>query len=200
MEKLWLPVLCVVAGACYHVSPLESDTQAYVDSDTDTADIAADSGRPSDDTGVDSYTHNTVWDSESNQVMDTTADTIPADTETLLRDADVVDTLFGNREPHFCDNLGWDDCRDASTDCGRMYMEEARFVEPVGVTSSCGGESLFFGCAPLMYCYEDFRLAFDPNGKCWLMPTGCIPDEPGWRPAVDDEFCREPIVVSPCIE
>ena len=181
------------------MSQLEDDTS---ESNTDSSpthlidSVFPGTGVSSDSslTGTDSTMFDTVTGT-GNSGTDTLSDSTMPDTN-----SGEADTLFTNREPHFCDNLGWDACMDADDQCGRMYLEAVHFIDPVGVSSSCESESLFYGCTPWMYCYEDIFLALDPDGRCWLMPTGCLPNAPGWIPATNDELCSEPIWTHTCIE
>ena len=199
MKHIWPYVLCLWVAACYQSAAVEMDSSM---------------GGQADSHGTDSATSVVaVTDSDTTQSTQTSFDTATGDgqsddgtsgddTETVKPESDDVDTLFTHREPHFCDDLGWEDCRDASEECGRMYLEELDYSSPpgTGVIKPCGGESLFYGCAPLKYCYNNIFFAFDADGNCWLMPTGCLPNEPGWTPAVDDDYCNDPIATLMCIE
>ncbi|MBN2529661.1 MAG: hypothetical protein JXR76_24945 [Deltaproteobacteria bacterium] len=192
----WFSVLALVAG-CYEAAP------ADMDSVRDGYDVAATETETTDNTESetefeDSDTPDLSYD--SSELTDTGTTFAPVDSSTDTDTAKEVDTLFVHREPSDCDDLGWDDCLAANAICGRMYLEAVHFIEPVGVSSSCEKESLFYGCAPLKYCYKDIYLAFDPDGRCWLMPTGCLPSEPGWVPAIDDEWCRTPVWEHSCVE
>ncbi|MBN2714526.1 MAG: hypothetical protein JXX14_01650 [Deltaproteobacteria bacterium] len=174
--------------ACYESAQIELDTGAVEGPGTSVI--------VNDSLGWDSSVSNAQSTDSAVRVGETSdPDTAPATFDTAE-----MDTLFSQRESHYCDSLGWDDCRDATAECGRMYLVEVQHVRPNGVAVVCDGESLFYGCAPLKYCYEDIFLALDPDGRCWLMSKGCLPNEPGWRPSLDDVLCAPPIWSETCVE
>jgi hypothetical protein len=131
---------------------------------------------------------------ENDTHQDSGAEETDADSETVENDAGQMVRIASA-----CDDLSDDDCQD-SDPCAPMW------VEPTGHVS--GSDALWagcqahvsFGCTSMENCYTDIEVALAPDGTCWWMRNGCLPDEPGWMPAIDDDDCKSPVRVHSCIE
>jgi hypothetical protein len=129
------------------------------------------------DTDRDSGEERTHGDSES----------VEDDTQQMIRVASA------------CDDLSDDECLDSDL-CAPMWVEPTgKVTGSDALWSGCRGH-VSFGCTSTENCYTDIELALAPDGTCWWMRNGCLPDESGWTPAIDDDDCTPPVRVHSCIE
>lgn len=78
--------------------------------------------------------------------------------------------------------------------CGRLRVDQreqhafcgAMRGRPLRPGAACSGPLELAGCTRAELCQFVMALALDPNDKTWLFSSGCLPEQPGWRPVPED--------------
>ena len=149
---------------------------------------------------------------------------IDGDTDCDLPDGDTtegdesdgdLDTIDGEKEIGGSDgdiepdiDIEWD-CTDRLTDdcdCSGLSIEvceahpvcwviEGRPYDPV---KECFGEMTPAGCTSADGCTTDAFTAASPEGECWHMYSGCLPDSGGWVKQMDEGVCEGKTYADDC--
>lgn len=129
------------------------------------------------------------------------AASVENDSETNADSAsELTDTNYIVPIESACDNLTDQECKDSDDSCTLMWVKGVHTVDGAdGLFAACGVDQNY-GCTSVENCYENIEMALDENGDCWWMLNGALPNEPGWEPAIDDEYCKSPVRVHSCIE